>query len=243
MQTRDEIRQQVQTEIRNATQASVDAAREARQIARDAGQPPTSPAVAQTPVDGTFLLSVLQGEIESTRQQIAQLNTRVGVTPEGPRRDILVGQLDQATMRLDQLQTRLDAFLSGEAGAAPVVSTGGDFPPGLTGETIRDIAQDATRGFFILIGALAIGIPLVRAFARWLDRRTHVTPAADLAPRLERIEVAIDSVAIEVERMAEAQRYSSKVLSELRALPAPEPLAAWPLAPRDPVPVRTSTTE
>jgi hypothetical protein len=55
------------------------------------------------------------------------------------------------------------------------------------------------------------------------QRATPLTPALD--DRLDRLERAIDSIAIEVERLAEGQRFTAKLLSErapARALSSPE---------------------
>jgi hypothetical protein len=61
----------------------------------------------------------------------------------------------------------------------------------------------------------AIGWPLARAWARRIEDRP-VTPAipSDVAARLERMEQAIDSIAIEVERISEGQRFTTKLLSD-----------------------------
>jgi hypothetical protein len=45
----------------------------------------------------------------------------------------------------------------------------------------------------------------------------------DVAARLERMEQAIDSIAIEVERISEGQRFTTKLLSERPSLPASGP--------------------
>jgi hypothetical protein len=48
-------------------------------------------------------------------------------------------------------------------------------------------------------------------------------PSAEITTRLERIEQAVEAVAIEVERIAEAQRFSAKLMAEqqkmLKSLP------------------------
>jgi len=87
-------------------------------------------------------------------------------------------------------------------------------------------AVDMAYAFFATIAFIAVGLPLARAFARRMDRRSAPAPA-DLAPRLDRIEQAVEAVAIEVERISENQRYSTKVMQELRGLPASQP-AGWP---------------
>lgn len=70
-------------------------------------------------------------------------------------------------------------------------------------------------GFFAMVVALVIGLPLVRAHAKRMDRGIDpkVLPN-DLTDRLTRMEQAIESVALEVERISEGQRFTTKLLSE-----------------------------
>lgn len=80
---------------------------------------------------------------------------------------------------------------------------------------------------FIIMGVTAIGWPISRAFARRIDREAlqpKIPP--ELMGRLERMETAIDSIAVEVERISEGQRFTTKLLSE-----RPQPQA---LPPRQP---------
>ncbi len=60
--------------------------------------------------------------------------------------------------------------------------------------------------------------PMSRALARRMDRSPAGTSKASLDPeaadRLTRIEQAVDSIAIEVERISEGQRFTTKLLSE-----------------------------
>lgn len=60
-----------------------------------------------------------------------------------------------------------------------------------------------------------VGLPLARAFARWIDRRGTVAPVnREVTLRLEGIEQAVESVALEVERISEGQRFTTRMLSE-----------------------------
>jgi hypothetical protein len=45
-------------------------------------------------------------------------------------------------------------------------------------------------------------------------------PTGDLVTRLERIEQAIEAVATEVERIAEGQRFTTKLMTEAKPAPA-----------------------
>src|SRR5205809_7188759 len=77
-------------------------------------------------------------------------------------------------------------------------------------------------GAFATAVIIAIGIPLARAFARRLDAESkNPRVPLEVTNRLERIEQSLEAVAIEVERISEGQRFTTKLLSEGRA-PVPQ---------------------
>lgn len=64
---------------------------------------------------------------------------------------------------------------------------------------------------------IILGIPLVVVHARRIWKRDSASPASSSPStdhRLERIEQAIDAMAVEVERIAEGQRFVTKLLSD-----------------------------
>ena len=66
-----------------------------------------------------------------------------------------------------------------------------------------------------MIVMLALGVPFVRALTRRWERQS-LQPAVppEVTARLDRIEQAVDAVAIEVERISEGQRFTTKLLSD-----------------------------
>ena len=83
-------------------------------------------------------------------------------------------------------------------------------------------AIEIVQSFFVTVAVIALGIPIIRAITRRWERGAPPLPqtAPDVIARLERIEQAVEAVAVEVERIAEAQRFSAKLLAEQRgALP------------------------
>jgi hypothetical protein len=81
---------------------------------------------------------------------------------------------------------------------------------------------EIVKMFFTTVAVVALGIPIIRAFTRRFERGPQLPPAPspDVVARLERIEQSIEAVAVEVERIAEAQRFSAKLAAEqARALP------------------------
>ena len=69
---------------------------------------------------------------------------------------------------------------------------------------------------FVCGAATMIFMPLTRALGRRMDREAAQSGGTshELTSRLERMEQAIDSIAIEVERSSEGQRFTTKLLSE-----------------------------
>lgn len=68
-------------------------------------------------------------------------------------------------------------------------------------------------GIFMII-SLALGVPIVRGLVRRWEREEHAPRLpSDASQRLERIEQAIDAMAIEVERISEGQRFTTRLLS------------------------------
>src|ERR1043166_1957071 len=79
---------------------------------------------------------------------------------------------------------------------------------------------------FIALAVTAIGVPLARAFAPRIERgdqgqKVNQGASPDVIARLERMEQSIDAIAVEVERIAEGQRFTTKLLSERASAPLP----------------------
>lgn len=80
----------------------------------------------------------------------------------------------------------------------------------------------------MLLPALVItilGLPLVRVMARRLDRRdAPASPSlVKIEERLGRLEAGVDAIAVEVERISEGQRFTTKLLAERSGVAASAP--------------------
>ena len=65
------------------------------------------------------------------------------------------------------------------------------------------------------VAFIVLGLPLVRVFARRLDRSGPAPKSLSaIEERLARIEGAVDTIAVEVERISEGQRFTAKLLAE-----------------------------
>jgi hypothetical protein len=87
-----------------------------------------------------------------------------------------------------------------------------------------DVAIAVPLGFFTMVTAIVVGFPLARAYARKVSNQS-VPPAIppEVQQRLEQLQQSMDSVAVEVERISEGQRFTTKLLAERterEALPA-----------------------
>ena len=69
-------------------------------------------------------------------------------------------------------------------------------------------AVDIAIGFFVTVAVMVVGWPISRALGRRLDRGGS-RPSIDggASEQLMRIEQSVEAIAIEVERISEAQRY------------------------------------
>ena len=81
-----------------------------------------------------------------------------------------------------------------------------DFPPAMV------VALVGTVSWAIV--SVVLGYPFVRAWAKRMEQRNAPALTADVASRLARIEATVESIAIEVERISENQRYLTKLQSE-----------------------------
>lgn len=73
--------------------------------------------------------------------------------------------------------------------------------------------------FFFTIVAIIIGLPIARAIGRWIDRRGQAPPrsSAEVTSQLTQLTQSVDAIAIEVERISEGQRFTTKLLADLQS--------------------------
>lgn len=84
----------------------------------------------------------------------------------------------------------------------------------------------AIGGFFTTVIVIVIGLPLVKAYVKRQERMGVVSPGErERDERLARIETAIETMAVEIERISEGQRFVTRLLAEppaSKALPSAE---------------------
>ncbi|MCC6316139.1 MAG: hypothetical protein IT361_00515 [Gemmatimonadaceae bacterium] len=173
-------------------------------------------------------IELVQAQIAGIKKEIADLTGQLVPGTSDARENVINDQISAASDRLESLQEQLDRLITGEpfpgTTQPPFVPPDpNDIPAG-----VQSLLEMGLAGAVLV----ALGLPIVRLIARRLEPRPRVDPTADPTPRFDRIEQAMDAVAIEVERISEGQRYTNKVLADLKALPAPNPVEQWPLKAR-----------
>ena len=84
-------------------------------------------------------------------------------------------------------------------------------------EIIPPQAVDISLAFFFTMAAIIIGLPIARAFARRMDRKGGTAQIPnELSAQLAQLNQAVDAIALEVERISEGQRFTTRLLSEQR---------------------------
>jgi hypothetical protein len=155
-------------------------------------------------------------DLETHRNQLAE---RLVATdgPERARLSKLVGEaqhdLAAAQIELDMTNKRLDRALArmGTPARAGTIQPAPDSFP-----RPQDIITMWTSGMVLLL-------PFVLVLARRLWVRGVRREPVDLenSPRLQRIEQAVEAIAVEVERIGEAQRFTTKLFAERQLDAAP----------------------
>lgn len=84
-------------------------------------------------------------------------------------------------------------------------------------DVIPPQAVEISIAFFVMVAVIIIGWPLARAFSRRMDRRggAAVIPN-EVTSQLAQLNQSVDAIALEVERISEGQRYTTRLLSEQR---------------------------
>jgi hypothetical protein len=113
-----------------------------------------------------------------------------------------------------------DGFLQEGAGTPQAVVLQ---PPPMPREQIPQEVIPLVGIVMSMVALMVIGHPIARAIARAMDRRGErgVIKAAEVAPQIRQLQDSVDAMAIELERISEAQRYTAKLMSErVSALPS-----------------------
>ena len=165
--------------------------------------------------------------LEAFRQQRSELRNQLDRL-ESQRRDmsrqLQQPSLDDADQKgLQSRITALDARISAIDKAIGEADANVARAAAIPGAVVPDPPEPPRRGppeeFYVLTGVLGVvvGFPLAIAYARRIWKRTSQAVAAipqDLYDRFNRVDQAIDAVAVEVERIGEGQRFLTRVVAD-----------------------------
>jgi hypothetical protein len=204
--------------------------------------PPTPPAPPTPPVGvgqaGPATPNVLQPpttqrEVNMLRQRGSELSRQL--TSANGRRDELAGQLEDAVgtnragiesriAQLDQRIMRIEADIAENGRLLAMAPPGSLREEGTTAPPPGSFNLNSNQITGItIVGTIFVLFPLALAMARNIWRRgSRQAPAPvshESTERMERLEQAVDAIAIEVERISEGQRFVTRVLTEGSAQP------------------------
>jgi hypothetical protein len=195
--------------------------------------PQTTVGRAATPQASTTVpRAMTSADVEALRARRSELSTQLS-SANGRRRE-LAKELRSAAgsdrAGLEQRVSQLDQRIIGiENDLAETGQQLASIPAGLvasttTSQPMREITLNPGQltGISIVFTIFVLA-PLAMGFMRVLARRATLPPQPALPPetekRLERMEQALDSIAIEVERISEGQRFVTQLMSR-NAAPA-----------------------
>jgi len=193
---------------------------------------------AKSNAAGADAIREAKDQLASAQTKVSQLQVRVGELTERQQhttgseqqqlgRDYAsaAADLQLAHIAQQRAEQRLNRLLDQqESGVrvviAPEVSM---IPPAPAARIAGTTIQLPRNDFFspsqvmdIMAGGAVLLFPLVLLLVRTLWIRGTRRPALDPenSPRLQRIEEAVEAIALEVERIGEAQRFATKLLAE-----------------------------
>jgi hypothetical protein len=192
--------------------------------------PPAAPVIAGTPTAApgsnfiTFRVPRTAEEVAALRAQRNELSNQIENVrgrrnslarayerADGADKDGLESQLRILDQRLTQMET--DLAESGRALTnSPALSTSTGMP-----FQFLNLGPGQVTAVSILFVLFVLG-PLAGSFGRLIWRRSSKpsTPPGwnEAANRLERLEQAVDTIAVEVERVSEGQRFITKIMTQ-----------------------------
>lgn len=175
-------------------------------------------AVPQTQLDVDNLLarrSELSDQLSSANSRRNELARQLRNSRVGPDQTGIEARITQLDGRIISIESSIQdigtAVAAAPRGLRQTTSTG--VPYGRFGQPNAGQITAVS-----IVGIVCVLMPLSFAFAKVLLRRAGRPPAPqipkDVSDRLERMEQGIESVAIEVERIGEGQRFVTQLMND-----------------------------
>jgi hypothetical protein len=205
--------------------------------------PGGAPALANSPIGA---INLTRRDIDMLRNRRSELSNQLQ-SAEGRRNELsaLLRRPDVADRagieaRIALLDKRLLSLEADLAETGRLLAAAGPtesfqiVPPG---RSFAGLNSDQITGISVVF-TLAVLMPIAIAMARRIWKRASRTDSmptpTDFPQRFERLEQAVDAIAIEIERVSEGQRFVTRILAE--GAPAPA-LGAGGLG-AEPIPMR-----
>lgn len=180
----------------------------------------------------TLAIPMTRDEVAAIRARRAELSNQL-ISASGRRKDLAeelrnatgsdragleqrIAVLDERIVQLESDIAQTGRLLTG-APAGVLAST--------RGEAILGGFQSGEVLAFSIVLTIFVLAPLAIGAARMMWKRAAAGPVRHVIPpetsgRLERIEQAVEAIAIEVERVSEGQRFVTRLMSEAKSVPA-----------------------
>ena len=164
-------------------------------------------AVEQAKSEAAQAMREAQQELRDAQQEVRDAQREVRNARTADQRSEANDDLRDAQEQLRDAENELRQA-QGQARYTPMVGV----PSDLSRSGIPAGAMDIAIGFCITLVVIIVGWPISRALGRRIERRgASQAVDAGVTERLQRIEQAVEAVAIEVERISESQRYLAKI--------------------------------
>lgn len=143
--------------------------------------------------------------IHGVLQATGQATTQPSAPPAPPAIPVLPARPGAAT-------AGDAAVASTEVGGTPIILQ----PPPFAGNQIPPEVIPLVGMTLGILLAMVVLWPIARAIGRMIDRRTDksLVRIAEVAPQLRQLQESVDAMAIELERISEAQRFTAKIMAE-----------------------------
>jgi len=182
------------------------------------GNSQASPKVPQAPTAPTqeqrqALQDAARQLREAIRQNISQqrINEQANAAAAKALQDQGVSVKTPTVPPLPAVFGQNGITIQGPDGKTTVIGT-----PRAADQGIPPEAVDISIAFFLTVAAIIILLPLARAIARRMDRRSVQQVPPEVSAQLEHLNHAVDAIALEVERISEGQRFTTRLLTEQR---------------------------
>jgi hypothetical protein len=160
-------------------------------------------------------LRALDGLPQGTATTTAPANPPIPAIPAAPGAP--TGGVQRVVIVDGQQQVPV---VAGQGPGGTIATTGQPPEMPVDPEAIVRAALDGALPIFgillSMVAFLTVGWPLARAFARRLDKRAEIgmVKASDVMPQIRQLQESVDAMAVELERISEAQRFQAKLMAE-----------------------------